>query len=68
MSYAGETLGRGRFGPRTLLRKWMRSPLHRAVVLSPLAKRIGVGSHLDGSGPDVVQQALAQEHSICAGP
>ena len=50
VSYAGETLGRGRFGPRTLLRKWMRSPLHRAVVLSPLAKRIGVGSHLDGSG------------------
>ena len=50
VSYAGETLGRGRFGPRTLVRQWMRSPLHRAVVLSPLATRIGVGSYLDGSG------------------
>ena len=50
VSYAGETLGRGGFGPRTLLRAWMRSPLHRAVVLSPLAKRIGVGSYRDGSG------------------
>lgn len=50
LSYAGETLGRGGFGPRRLLRTWMRSPLHRAVVLSPLARQIGVGSHLDGSG------------------
>lgn len=50
VSYAGETLGRGRFGPRTLLRQWMRSPAHRAVVLSPLARRIGVGSHLDVAG------------------
>ena len=50
VSYAGETLGRGGFGPRSLLRAWMRSPLHRAVVLSPLAKRIGVGSYRDGSG------------------
>jgi len=50
VSYAGETLGRGRFGPRTLLRTWMTSPQHRAIVLSPLAKRIGVGSNLDGSG------------------
>lgn len=50
VSYAAETLGRGGFGPRALVRSWMRSPLHRMVVLSPVARRIGVGSDLDGSG------------------
>ena len=50
VSYAGETLGRGSFGPRALVRSWMRSPMHRMVVLSPLARRIGVGSDLDDSG------------------
>ena len=50
VSYAGETLGRGGFGPRALVRTWMRSPMHRMVVLSPLARRIGVGSDLDASG------------------
>ena len=26
------------------MRAWMRSPYHRAVLLSPKARRIGVGS------------------------
>jgi uncharacterized protein YkwD len=47
-AYAGETLGRGGFSPRGLVRAWMRSPDHRRVLLSAKARRIGVGSHLSG--------------------
>ncbi len=49
-SYAGETLSRGRFGPQVVVRRWLRSPSHRIVMLSPRARRIGIGSSLDGSG------------------
>jgi uncharacterized protein YkwD len=48
--YAGETLGQGTFGPRGLVKSWMRSPLHRSVLLSKHARRIGVGTALTGSG------------------
>jgi uncharacterized protein YkwD len=48
--YAGETLGQGTFGPRRLVKSWMRSPLHRSVLLSKHARRIGVGTALTGSG------------------
>ena len=48
--YAGETLGRGGFGPQGLVRTWMRSPLHRPVLLSRRATRIGIGSYLNGRG------------------
>ncbi|MGA9749398.1 MAG: CAP domain-containing protein [Nocardioides sp.] len=48
--YAGETLGRGGFGPKGLVRTWMHSPSHRRVLLSRQAKRIGVGSYLNGRG------------------
>jgi len=60
VSYAGETLGRGSFGPRALVRSWMRSPMHRMVVLSPLARRIGVGSDLDDSGQWVTSASFTR--------
>jgi uncharacterized protein YkwD len=51
--WAAETLGRGAFSPKGLVRAWMRSPYHRAVLLSPKARRIGVGSRLvDGPAGD----------------
>jgi uncharacterized protein YkwD len=52
--YAGETLGRGTMSPRKLVRMWMRSPGHRAVLLSPKSRRIGVGAATDLSGRWVV--------------
>lgn len=48
--YAGETLGQGTFGPRGLVKTWMRSTLHRKVLLSRHARHIGVGTSLTGSG------------------
>jgi uncharacterized protein YkwD len=48
--YAGETLARGSMGPRRLVRMWMNSPPHRAIVLSPEPRRIGIGATLDNRG------------------
>ena len=48
--YAGETLGKGSISPHRLVYLWMHSPAHKHVLLSPHAKKIGVGSYLDGSG------------------
>ena len=52
--YAGETLGRGAITPRTLVRMWMRSDGHRAVLLSSKSRRSGVGATPDSSGRWVV--------------
>lgn len=52
--YAGETLGRGSMSPRKLVRMWMNSPGHRAILLSRKARRIGVGATPDASGRWVV--------------
>lgn len=52
--YAGETLGRGSIAPRRLVRMWMRSPGHRAVLLTTHARRIGIGAKRDGQGQWVV--------------
>jgi len=52
--YAGETLGRGSMAPRKLVRMWMNSPGHRAILLSRKARRIGVGATPDASGRWVV--------------
>jgi uncharacterized protein YkwD len=52
--YAGETLGRGSMAPRRLVRMWMQSPGHRAVLLSPKSRRIGVGATPDAYGRWVV--------------
>jgi uncharacterized protein YkwD len=52
--YAGETLGRGAMSPRKLVRMWMQSPGHRAVLLSSKSRRIGVGATPDTFGRWVV--------------
>lgn len=49
-SYAGETLGRGAMRPARLVYLWMHSDGHRAVLLSPKARRIGIGSQFDRQG------------------
>lgn len=53
-SYAGETLGRGTMSPRRLVRMWLNSPPHRAVLLSDKSRRIGLGATMDDSGRWVV--------------
>ncbi|HEU4511557.1 MAG TPA: CAP domain-containing protein [Nocardioidaceae bacterium] len=53
-TYAGETLGRGSMTPRKLVRMWMQSPGHRAVLLSSKSRRIGVGATPDAKGRWVV--------------
>lgn len=53
-SYAGETLGRGTMSPRRLVRLWMRSSTHRAVLISRKSRRIGVGVTPDKYGRWVV--------------
>jgi uncharacterized protein YkwD len=53
-TYAGETLGRGSMRPRKLVRMWMESPGHRAVLLSSKARRIGIGATPDADGRWVV--------------
>ncbi len=52
--YAGETLGRGSMSPRKLVRMWMHSPGHREILLTPKARRIGIGATPDSSGGWVV--------------
>jgi uncharacterized protein YkwD len=52
--YAGETLGRGWMTPRRLVQMWMDSPPHRAVLLNPTSRRIGVGARFDASDRRVV--------------
>jgi uncharacterized protein YkwD len=52
--YAGETLARGAVYPKRVVRMWMRSPGHRAILLSRSPRRIGIGAHLDSSGRWVV--------------
>lgn len=49
-TYAGETLGRGAITPQVLVRMWMHSAGHRAVLMSPLSRRIGVASQKDAFG------------------
>jgi uncharacterized protein YkwD len=48
--YAGETLGRGAIWPKRLVRMWMESDGHRHVLLSPNARRIGIGAKPDVHG------------------
>jgi uncharacterized protein YkwD len=48
--YAGETLARGAVTPREIVRLWMNSPGHRAILLSKNPRRIGVGAYLDARG------------------
>ncbi len=39
----GETLGRGP-SPRWVVRAWLRSPLHRSLLLDPAFRIVGVGA------------------------
>lgn len=48
--YAGETLARGSMSPHRVVRMWMASPPHRAILLSAKPRRIGIGSTLDNEG------------------
>jgi uncharacterized protein YkwD len=52
--YAGETLAKGPIGPRGIVRAWMNSDGHRAILLSSKPKRIGVGAYADENGYWVV--------------
>ena len=49
-TYAGETLARGAVTPKEIVRLWMNSPGHRAILLSKNPRRIGVGAYLDSRG------------------
>ena len=48
--YAGETLARGAVTPKEIVKLWMNSPGHRAILLSKNPRRIGVGAYLDSRG------------------
>ncbi len=53
-SYAAETLARGAIAPKRVVRLWMNSPGHRAILLTRKVRRIGVGATLDDGGRWVV--------------
>ena len=52
LHWTGETLARGSrsVAPREMVRAWMRSPGHRAVLMKPRAKLAGVGIRFDSRG------------------
>jgi len=50
-SWAGETLVRGAdLSPDTMVQLWLDSPGHRAILLSPRARRAGVAITRDAQG------------------
>ena len=49
-SYAGENIAEGYETPRALVSAWMHSPGHRANILSPHFKRIGVSGWRSAGG------------------
>lgn len=52
LHWTGETLARGagNLSPRELVRAWMNSPPHRAVLMKPRAKLAGVAVRRDAQG------------------
>ena len=48
--WAGETLARGSVTPRGVVRMWMNSPPHRAVLMSRSPRTIGIGSYPNAYG------------------
>ncbi len=52
--WAGENLARGAVRPKRIVQLWMDSPGHRAIVLSPNAKKVGVGARVTSHGVWVV--------------
>lgn len=52
--YAGEILGRGSISPKTVVRLWMHSDIHRRVMLSKNPRRCGVGVARQADGQLVI--------------
>ena len=52
LHWTGETLARGArsLAPRDMVRAWMHSPGHRAVLMKPRANLAGVGIEFDARG------------------
>jgi uncharacterized protein YkwD len=52
LHWTGETLARGirSLGPREMVRAWMHSPGHRAVLMKPRANLVGVAIRRDAHG------------------
>ncbi|MET9627438.1 CAP domain-containing protein [Lentzea sp. NPDC006480] len=51
----GENVARGQRSPHAVMDAWMKSPGHRANILSPDFRTIGVGVDLSTSGPHWTQ-------------
>ena len=52
--YAGEILARGTLTPRQVVRLWMNSPSHKAVIVNPAYRRVGVAMRRTGDGRKIV--------------
>ena len=51
LTWVGETLVRGTgLTPGKIVKAWLHSPEHRAVIMKPRANRAGVGVRLDSQG------------------
>jgi uncharacterized protein YkwD len=48
---AAENIARGQADPPTVMRAWMNSPQHRANIMHPQVRSIGVGLHRGSGGP-----------------
>lgn len=49
-AWAGEVLAYGQDSPRAMVRAWMNSPSHRAIILSSKPRRIGIGVRNTAAG------------------
>ena len=47
----GENIARGHTGPEEVMHSWLNSPGHRATIVTPDFRSIGVGLHLGPGGP-----------------
>lgn len=51
LTWVGETLVRGTgIGPGDVVKAWLHSPEHRAVIMKPRANRAGIGVTIDPQG------------------
>ncbi len=48
--YVGENLARGFSDPQDLVQAWMESPKHRAVLLSPTPRSVGISVRMGTDG------------------
>lgn len=54
----GENIARGQADPTSVMYAWMNSPGHRANILNPTYRYLGVGVHTGVDGPWWVQDFL----------